>query len=42
MRAGGVPVQALNTHRATLADAPSEIPRWMTPQAGVIKAIIEI
>lgn len=42
MRAGGVPVQALNTHRATLADAPSEFLRWMTPQAGVIKAIIEI
>lgn len=42
MRAGGVPVQALNTHRASLADAQSEFPRWMTPQAGVIKAIIEI
>jgi 2-desacetyl-2-hydroxyethyl bacteriochlorophyllide A dehydrogenase len=42
MRAGGVPSQALNTHRASIADAGKQFAHWMTPQAGVIKAIIEI
>ena len=42
MRKGGVPVQALNTHRASLAEAQNRIADWARPQAGVIKAIIEI
>lgn len=42
MRAGGVPTEALNTHRGSLADAQEHFAHWLTPQAGVIKAIIEI
>ena len=42
MRHGGVPTQALNTHRASLAQAQHRIAGWLQPQAGVVKAIIEI
>jgi 2-desacetyl-2-hydroxyethyl bacteriochlorophyllide A dehydrogenase len=42
MRDGLVPTEALLTHRATLAQAPELFPVWITPEAGVIKAIIEI
>lgn len=42
MRAGDVPTAALNTHRTTLAEAPARFPEWLAPEAGVIKAIIEI
>ena len=39
---GGVPIKALNTHRAGLAEVPGRIAGWLDPKAGVIKAIIEI
>jgi 2-desacetyl-2-hydroxyethyl bacteriochlorophyllide A dehydrogenase len=42
MRAGRVPTDALLTHRATLEEAPELFPVWMTPEAGVVKAIIQI
>ncbi|GAA0675325.1 2-desacetyl-2-hydroxyethyl bacteriochlorophyllide A dehydrogenase [Sphingomonas insulae] len=42
MRAGAVPIAAMHTHSAPLADLPSALPRWMEPQAGVIKAIVEV
>jgi 2-desacetyl-2-hydroxyethyl bacteriochlorophyllide A dehydrogenase len=41
IEAGAVPTAALATHRAPLADAPEVMPVWSTPQAGVIKAILE-
>jgi hypothetical protein len=37
-----VPTRALNTHRGPLADAPSLLPAWLRPEAGVVKAIIEL
>ena len=40
--AGRIPTDALNTHRASLDDAPAMFPVWMKPESGVIKAIIEI
>jgi 2-desacetyl-2-hydroxyethyl bacteriochlorophyllide A dehydrogenase len=40
MRAGRVPTQALNTHVATLNELPDILPIWMSPDAGVIKAIV--
>ena len=42
MQAGRVPSRALNTHRGALAEAPALFPAWMKPEAGVIKAILEI
>ena len=42
MRAGRVPTKALLTHRATLEEAPERFPVWIAPDAGVIKAMIEI
>ena len=41
MRAGSVPSQELNTHRARLSQVPERLPDWMDPAAGVIKAIVE-
>ncbi len=38
---GRVPTAALATHRAPLASAPEAMPAWSSPQAGVIKAILE-
>jgi len=40
--AGLIPTGALNTHRATLSEAPERFPEWIRPETGVIKAIIEI
>ncbi|HWK45672.1 MAG TPA: zinc-binding alcohol dehydrogenase family protein [Stellaceae bacterium] len=42
MIAGKVPTRALNTHRGALRDLPSLMPGWLKPEAGVIKAIVEI
>jgi len=42
MREGAIPTEALATHRAPLDDAVTLFPFWMTPEAGVIKALIEI
>jgi hypothetical protein len=42
MRAGKVPADALRTHRAALADVPALFAEWLHPDAGVIKAIIEV
>jgi hypothetical protein len=40
--AGAVPTAALATHRAPLARAPIDVPLWSKPQAGVIKALVEV
>jgi 2-desacetyl-2-hydroxyethyl bacteriochlorophyllide A dehydrogenase len=42
MQAGNVPTDALRTHRASLDDVPALFGEWLRPDAGVIKAIIEI
>lgn len=42
MIGGKVPTRALNTHRGSLEEAPSLFQQWLRPEAGVIKAILEI
>jgi 2-desacetyl-2-hydroxyethyl bacteriochlorophyllide A dehydrogenase len=42
MREGRVPTDSLITHRVALDEAPSSFPLWIKPEAGVIKALIEI
>ncbi|KFG69290.1 zinc-binding alcohol dehydrogenase family protein [Microvirga sp. BSC39] len=42
MRSGRVPVTALASHRGDLDEAPSLVPMWSTPEAGVIKALVEL
>ena len=42
MAAGKVPTGALKTHRGALADAPDLFREWLRPEAGVIKAILEV
>ena len=42
MQAGRVPTAALNTHRGALADAPALLPDWSRPEAGVVKAILDV
>lgn len=41
MRDGSIPTHALNTHRAKLTQFAETLPVWMSPSAGVIKAIVE-
>jgi len=42
MRKGQVPVAALASHRGGLDEAPGLVPTWSRPEAGVIKALIEL
>jgi 2-desacetyl-2-hydroxyethyl bacteriochlorophyllide A dehydrogenase len=42
LRAGRIPVERLNTHRASLDEAPAAFPRWLDASNGVVKALIEI
>ncbi len=42
LRAGKIPTARLNTHRASLEEAPAAFPHWLEPSSGVIKALIEI
>lgn len=42
IRAGQVPVAAMHTHSAPLAELPDTLLRWMKPEAGVIKAIVAL
>lgn len=42
MRAGRVPTRALNTHRGALSDGVALFQDWSRPEAGVIKAILDI
>ncbi|WP_428376497.1 zinc-binding alcohol dehydrogenase family protein [Lichenicoccus sp.] len=42
MREGSIPVAALRTHHARLDDAAAQFPGWLRPEAGVIKATIEV
>ena len=42
MRAGRIATEALRTHRAALTDAPRRFEDWLRPEAGVIKAVLEV
>lgn len=42
MQAGRIPTRALNTHRGQLADAVDLFSEWSRPEAGVIKAILDL
>jgi 2-desacetyl-2-hydroxyethyl bacteriochlorophyllide A dehydrogenase len=42
LRSGSIPTAALGSHRASLSEAPEMFPLWIRPEAGVIKALIEI
>ena len=42
MRAGAIPIEALITHRTSLADAADNLPRWAVQKQGLIKAVIEL
>jgi len=42
MQAGRVPTAALNTHRGPLSAGPELFRAWSRPEAGVIKAILEV
>lgn len=42
MAAGRVPTRALNTHAGPLTDAVRLLPEWSRPEAGVIKATLEV
>jgi threonine dehydrogenase-like Zn-dependent dehydrogenase len=42
MRDGKVPVTALASHRGSLDEAPGLVSTWSTPEAGVIKALVEL
>jgi 2-desacetyl-2-hydroxyethyl bacteriochlorophyllide A dehydrogenase len=42
IEAGRVPTRALNTHRGRLEDGASLFVDWLKPEAGVIKAILEV
>jgi 2-desacetyl-2-hydroxyethyl bacteriochlorophyllide A dehydrogenase len=42
MRAGHVPTAALGTHRGSLVEVPTLVPGWSRPEAGVIKALVEV
>ncbi|RVU16882.1 zinc-binding alcohol dehydrogenase family protein [Methylobacterium oryzihabitans] len=42
MQAGRVPTAALRTHRGALSDGPDLFRDWLRPEAGVIKAILEL
>ncbi len=42
IEAGKVPTRALNTHRGRLEDGASLFVDWLRPEAGVIKAVLEV
>jgi 2-desacetyl-2-hydroxyethyl bacteriochlorophyllide A dehydrogenase len=42
IRDGSMPTDHLITHRTDLGGACTEIPRWATEKAGLIKAVVEI
>lgn len=42
MRDGHVPTKAINTHRAPLFDVAARMPEWIRPEAGTIKALLEL
>ncbi len=41
MRAGEVPIDRLITHRTSLRQAVTDLPRWAQDKTGLLKAVIE-
>lgn len=41
LRAGLIPTADLHTHRAPMRELPATIERWLRPDSGVIKAMVE-
>jgi 2-desacetyl-2-hydroxyethyl bacteriochlorophyllide A dehydrogenase len=42
LESGRLDVRPWITHRTTLDDVPSQFPRWVSPESGVVKAMIEV
>ncbi|PZF78975.1 dehydrogenase [Aestuariivirga litoralis] len=42
MRAGQVPTRAIRTHSAPLWEAGERMPEWIRPEAGTVKAVLEL
>jgi 2-desacetyl-2-hydroxyethyl bacteriochlorophyllide A dehydrogenase len=42
LESGRLDVRPWITHRAALDDVPSRFPQWLSPEAGLVKAIIEV
>ena len=42
MREGHVPTRAIRTHSAPLWDVASKMPEWIKPEAGTVKAVLEL
>ena len=42
IEAGRIPTARLNTHRGALQELPELMPRWLRPDAGVVKALLEV
>jgi 2-desacetyl-2-hydroxyethyl bacteriochlorophyllide A dehydrogenase len=42
MQTGRIPTKAMNTHRAPLFEVAQRLPAWIRPEAGTIKALLEI
>lgn len=42
MREGKIPTKAINTHRAPLWEVAARMPEWIKPEAGTVKAILEV
>lgn len=42
MRDGKVPTRAIRTHSAPLWEVAARMPEWITPEAGTVKAVLEI
>ncbi|WP_421696715.1 zinc-binding alcohol dehydrogenase family protein [Aestuariivirga sp.] len=42
MREGKVPTRAIKTHSAPLWEAAARMPEWIKPEAGTVKAVLEL
>ena len=42
IKTGAIPIDALITHRTSLADAADNLPRWAVQKQGLVKAVIEL
>jgi threonine dehydrogenase-like Zn-dependent dehydrogenase len=42
MREGHVPTRAIKTHSAPLWEVGARMPEWIRPEAGTVKAVLEL
>lgn len=42
MREGKVPTGAIRTHSAPLWEVATKMPEWISPEAGTVKAVLEV